>query len=53
VTCDGRIQHVTLPITASGRAFKKGVAFATAFGQACSFGCASDQDGEEIELVRA
>lgn len=52
VTCDGTIQQATLPVTASGRAFKRGVAFATAFGQACAFGCAFDQDAEEIQLVR-
>ena len=54
VTCDGALQEATLPVTASGRAFKKGIAFASASGVICDFeSCAEDQDAEEIQLVRA
>ena len=52
--CDGTIQETTVSVLATtGRAFKKGPAFAQAEATACdALGCVSDDDESEIQLER-
>jgi len=53
VSCTGTLQFVHLTIVAQGRAFKAGVAFATAQISICAYpiGCQSATDQREIRIV--
>jgi hypothetical protein len=53
VTCTGTIQTVFITVTAQDRAFKTGVAFATANLFVCDFrDCRTATDAREIRIVR-
>lgn len=51
-TCTGDLQIVDILVTASGKAFRKASAFASASLTACdNFGCASANDDRTIDLT--